>query len=132
MKTLQNFIIERSNINIERSNINIEQSNINEEETSVSVVFDFTDLENAEETLKSLEEREGCSVEDNKLTVTITSDNCDKLDTVQDILQQYAETLRNSSRRSSDEQYAQKTKAFAEKVDEFNDALDKVLNPEEE
>ena len=132
MKTLQNFIIERSNINIEQSNINIKRSNINEEETSVSIVFDFTDLENAEETLKSLEEREGCSVEENKLTVTITSDNCDKLDTVQDILQQYAETLRNSPRRSSDEQYAQKTKAFAEKVDEFNDALDKVLNTEEE
>lgn len=118
MKSLQNFILE--------------QSNIYEEETNVSVVFDFTDLENAEETLKSLEEKEGCSVEDNKLTVTITSDNCDKLDGVKNILQEYAETLRNSTKRSSDEQYAQKTKRFADKVSEFKDELDKVANPEEE
>ena len=61
-----------------------------------------------------------------------TTENVDKLDTVQDILQQFAETIRNSTKRSSDEQYAQKTKVFAEKVAEFNDALDEIANPNEE
>lgn len=103
-----------------------------ESSDSTSITFDFTDLENGEETLKSLSDREGCSVEDNKLTVTITADNVDKLDTVQDILQQFSETIRNSQKRSSDEQYAQKTKKFAEKVAEFNDKLDEIANPEEE
>ena len=118
MKSLQTFINERVEIF--------------EAEGSKTITFDFTDLENGEETLKSLEEKEGCKIEDNKLTVTITTKNVDKLDTVQDILQQFAETIRNSTKRSSDEQYAQKTKAFAEKVAEFNDALDEIANPNEE
>ena len=118
MKTLQDYIIE--------------QSQMNEAIESKSITFDFTDLENAEETLKSFEDQEGCTVEDNKLTVNITKDNVDKLDSVQDILQQYSETLRKSSKSTNDEQYAQKTKKFAEKVEEFNDTIDKIENPEEE
>jgi len=118
MKTLQEFITE--------------QVQLNEESTSKTISFDFTDLENSEEILDSLKEKEGCSVEDNTLTVTITADNADKLDTVQDILQQYSETLRSSSKRSSNEQYAQKTKKFAEKVGEFNDALDEITDPNED
>ena len=118
MKSLQTFINERVEIF--------------EAERSKTITFDFTDLENGEETLKSLEEKEGCEIDGNKLTVTITTENVDKLDTVQDILQQFAETIRNSTKRSSDEQYAQKTKAFAEKVAEFNDALDEIANPNEE
>lgn len=110
----------------------INESIINESEDSKSITFDFTDLENAEDTLKSLEEKEGCSVEDNKLTVTITKDNVDKFESVQDILQQFCSTIRNSSKRSSDEQYAQKTVKFEKKVNEFNNALDEInaLNDE--
>lgn len=118
MKTLQDFIIEKSQLN--------------EGIESKSITFDFTDLENAEDTLKSFEDREGCTVEDNKLTVTITKDNVDKLDSVQDILQQYGETLRKSSKSTNDEQYAQKTKKFAERVEELNDIIDEIENPEEE
>ena len=88
-----------------------ERVEIFEAEGSKTITFDFTDLEIGEERLKSLYE---------------------KVDTVQDILQQFAETIRNSTKRSSDEQYAQKTKAFAEKVAEFNDALDEIANPNEE
>jgi len=118
MKTLQDYIVEKSQFN--------------ESEESKTLTFDFTDLENAEETLNSLKEMDGCKVEENKLTITITKDNVDSFGTVQDILQQYAETLRNSSKRSSDEKYAQKTKSFAEKVGEFNDALDEIGTDEEE
>lgn len=109
-----------------------ESININEGDSSKSVTFDFTDLENAEETIDSLKEKDGVSVDDKKVTIEVTSDNVDKLDSVQDILQQFTETIRGSQKRSSDEQYAQKTKSFAEKVNELNDAIDEIKNPSDE
>ena len=119
MKSLQDFILE---------NVEVDES----KSESKTITFNFDGLENAEDTLKSFEDREGCSVEDNKLTVTLSEETKGKLDTVQDILQQYCETIRNSSKRSSDEQYAQKTKSFADKLNEFNTALDELENPDED
>lgn len=119
MKHLQDYIVESSKIN-------------EGETTSKTVTFDFTDLENAEDTLKSLEEKEGVSIEENKLTLTITSENVDKLDTVQDILQQFCSTIRNSSKRTNNEEYAQKTVNFEKKVKEMNDAIDEIKNPKNE
>lgn len=116
MKNLYEFLSERMN-------------SINE---SKSVTFDFTDLENGEETLKSLEEKEGVTVDGNKLTVLITTDNVDKIGAVQDILQQFCSTIRNSKKRTNDEIYAQKTKNFEKKVGEMNDAIDEIQNPDEE
>ena len=66
------------------------------------------------------------------MTVEITSDNVDKLGTVQDILQQFCETIRKSQKRSSDEQYAQKTVSVEKKVGELNDAIDEIKNPEDD
>lgn len=119
MKDLKDFITESIEV-------------IKEGQDSASITFDFTDLENGEETLDSLKDKEGCEVDDKKLTVNITKDNCEKLDTVQDILQQFAETIRNSSKRTNNEQYAQITKSFQEKVNEFNDKLDEIRNGDDE
>ena len=118
MKTLQEYLIE--------------STNVFEDDESKTVTFDFTDLENAEETINSLKDKEGVSVDDNKVTITITSDNVDNLGSVQDILQQYCSTIRNSSKRSSNEQYAQKTKSFEESVNKMNDIIDEIQNPEED
>lgn len=118
MKTLQEYLIE--------------STNVFESDDSKTVTFDFTDLENAEETINSLKDKEGVSVDGNKVTVTITSDNVDNLDSVQDILQQYCSTIRSSSKRSSNEQYAQKTKSFEQSVGEMNDIIDEIKNPEED
>lgn len=120
MKHLQDYISEA-----------VQEQQITESEEK-TIEFDFNELENAEETLDSLKDNEGCTVEDNKLTVKITADNVDKLGTVQDILQQFSDTIRKSTKVSSDEQYAQKTAKFEKKVGEFNDAIDKIKNPEEE
>ena len=103
-----------------------------ESDSSKTITFDFTDLENAEETLDSLADREGCSVDGNKLTINVTDDNASKLDVVQDILQQYCNVIRNSTKRSSDEQYAQKTIAFEKKVRDFNETIEEILNPVED
>lgn len=118
MKSLQDFIIE--------------SGEINEGKDTASITFDFTDLENAKETIESIQDKEGVEVDDQKVTVTINKDNVAKLDSVQDILQQYSETIRNSTKRTNDEQYAQKTKSFAEKVGELNDAIDEISNPNDD
>jgi len=119
MKHLQDYIYEKS------------EEALNENATSKSIKFDFKDLENAKETLDSLQGKEGVTIEDESLTVEITSDNADKLGTVQDILQQYCQSIRSSQKRSSDESYAQKTVKFENTLNEFNDALDEIQNPEE-
>ncbi len=116
MKHLQDYIIE--------------QAQVNEGASSKSITFDFTDLENGKETIDSLKDKEGVTVDGDKLTVEITSDNVDKLGTVQDILQQFCQTVRNSQKRSADEQYAQKTVEFEKKIGELNDTLDEIANPD--
>lgn len=118
MKHLQDYIIE--------------QAQVNEGAASKSVTFDFTDLENGKETIESLKDKEGVEVDGDKLTVTVNSDTVDKLDTVQDILQQFCQTIRNSQKRSSDEQYAQKTVDFEKKIGELNDAIDEIKNPDDD
>ena len=117
MKHLQDYIIE--------------QAQVNEGASSKSITFDFTDLENGKETIDSLKDKEGVTVDGDKLTVEITSDNVGKLGTVQDILQQFCQTVRNSQKRSADEQYAQKTVEFEKKIGELNDALDEIANPDD-
>ena len=119
MKHLQDYIIE--------------QAQVNEGASSKSITFNFKDLENGKETLDSLKDKEGVTADEEgeTITVEVNADNVDKLGTVQDILQQYSDTLRNSNKRSSDEQYAQKTVEFEKKVGELNDALDEIANPDD-
>ena len=115
MKSLKDFLFESSQ----------EEKNF---------VFSFKDLENGEETLKSLADVYGCTVDEEKkqVSITVTPDNASKLETAQDILQQYAQKLRSSTKRASDEQYAQKTRAFADKVADLNDAIDEMLAGDED
>lgn len=106
---------------------------INESDESKEIRFNFTDLENAKETIESLEKMDNVTKKsDNEIVVTVTSDNADKLDTVVDILQQYAETLRHSSKRSSSETYAQKTIKFQKSVEELNDTIDELTSGDSE
>ena len=105
---------------------------INESMESKTITFDFTDLENGEETVKSLDGQTGISVDGLKVTLSITKDNVDSIGTAQDILQQYCSTIRRSQKVSSNEQYAQKTVSFEKKVGEMNDAIDEITNPDDE
>ena len=105
---------------------------INEGIESKTITFDFTDLENGEETVKSLDGQTGISVDGLKVTLSITKDNVDSIGTAQDILQQYCSTIRKSQKVSSNELYAQKTVSFEKKVGEMNDAIDEITNPDDE
>ena len=105
---------------------------INESMESKTITFDFTDLENAEETIKSLDGHEGISIDGQKVTLSITKNNVDNIETIQDILQQYCQTIRNSQKVSSDEQYAQKTVSFEKKIGEMNDAIDEISSADDD
>ena len=105
---------------------------IENKESKKTITFDFTDLENAEETINSLKEKDDVSVNDQTVTIEVTPDNVDNLGSIQDILKQFTKVIRGSQKRSSNEQYAQKTKAFAEKVNELNNAIDEIKNPSDE
>lgn len=99
---------------------------------STSVTFNFDGIDNSEELLKSLTDMEYVTVDGSKVTVTISSDNCNKLDTVQDILQQAIQMERSGQRSSSSEQYAQKVASLEKALGKMNDAIDNFCNPEEE
>ena len=103
---------------------------INEaQEDSKDFTFNFDGIENGEETVKSLENRENVTIEDQKVTVTIKKDV--NIDTVQDILQQAIQTARKNQKSINDEQYAQKTAKLEKTLGEMNDFIDKVNNPED-
>ena len=99
-------------------------------EESKDFVFNFADIENGEDTVKSLENRENVSIEDQKVTVTIKKDV--NIDTVQDILQQAIQTVRKSQKSINDETYAQKTAKLEKTLGEMNEFIDKINNPEDD
>ena len=116
MKSLQEFVTE--------------QMTVEANEESKDFTFDFTGVENGEETVKSLENRENVSIEDQKVTVTIKKDV--NIETVQDILQQAIQTARKSASSINNEQMGQKTAKLEKTLGEMNEFIDKVNNPEEE
>ena len=99
---------------------------------SKEIVFDFKDLEGADETLKGLKDLDGVTIDDKKLTVTVDANTVGKLDSVQEILNDYCHTIRNSQKRASDENYAQKTVSFEKSLNELMDAIDEIENPDVE
>lgn len=101
---------------------------VEEEDKTQSITFNFEGIDSAEETVKSLSDMEYVSVDGNKVTVTVTSDNCDKLDTVQDILQQSIQLERAGTKSTNNEQYSQKVSALEKQLAKFNDTLDKFCD----
>lgn len=99
---------------------------------SDSISFDFSGLENAKETIDSLANMDYCEVDENTVTVSIDEDNYDKLDSVQDILQSFYNTVYNSSKRTNDEKYAQLVKTFGKQVENLNDKIDSYSEDEDE
>ena len=116
MKSLKDFLIES------KSN--------DETPESKSFTFNFADMENADDIIKSLEENDNVSIDDKKVSVTVSKDA--NIDTVQDILQQSIQTLRKSSKSINDEQYAQKTAALERTLGEMNDFIDELNDEPEE
>ena len=94
---------------------------------SKTFTFDFTDIENGEETVKSFEGKENYAIDGNKVTVTICKDK----ETDTEILQQAVQSIRKQQKNSSNEQYAQKTKKLEVTLGELFDYQDELENQED-
>lgn len=110
MKSLRDYILESS-------------------EESKTFTFDFTGIENGEDTVKSLSEQDCITVDGQKVTLKVCKD-C-SYDTAVDILQQTIEGLRKTQKSINDESYAQKTKKLQVTLSEVFDFIDILENPEE-
>ena len=115
MKSLSEYI---------KENLDIE--NINKG----SVKFDFDGMDNADDILKQLSSFQSVSVNDKKVEVVCDA-NVDELNEIYDILKKYSDDERNGMHRTNDEQYAQKTIKFAEKVDELKKMIGKIETPDD-
>lgn len=116
-----------------------ESMQVNEGEQKGSFEFNFKDLPNAEDTMKSLEDMctdKGISfkIDDTKFKLSLPddiADNKDKVSGIQDVLQQYSDINRKDQKNSSDDSFAQKTKAFMLTVKAMNEFIDRVEDDEE-
>ena len=121
MKSLKNYIMEAVN-----SKADVKEA---EPIKPVSVKFNFKDLENGEDKKKELVEllnAAGLSFEDDDLSVSLTvnGNDSDKFKDVMAFINDYAKELRNSSKRTNDESYAQKTKSFDDAANKLLKVLD--------
>ena len=102
----------------------IKESCVLESEEAKIVKFNFNGIDNSEELLKSLESYDYVTVDDNEVKISISKDNYDKLDSVQDILQQSIEKERNSTKSTNNEEYAQKVVNLEKQLAKMSDIID--------
>ena len=115
MKSLSEYIKE-----------NLYIGNINEG----SVKFNFDGMDNVDDILKQLKSMQSASVNDKEVEVVCDA-NVDELNEIYDILKKYSDNERSGRHRTNDEQYAQKTIKFAEKVDELKEMIEKIETPDD-
>lgn len=103
----------------------IKESAISESEQKSKVIsFDFSDIDNHDEIVKSLETYDNVECDGSIIKVTVNKNNYDKLDSVQDILQQTIQKERNSSKATNNEEYAQKIVKLEKQLAKFSDLID--------
>lgn len=109
----------------------IKESYVNESEGK-TMEFSFNDLEGAKEFLEKVKDFDGVEVDTEDLSLTVNIDNEDVAKSVYAELKKFCDTIRNSSKRTNDETYAQKTLKFKHKVESLYDALYKEDETKEE
>ena len=97
-----------------------------ENATSKTFIFNFDGLEHEDEMLKSLTEYPCLDIDEKKVSIKISKDNLSDINTALELLQEYSHTLRSSSKRSSSENYAQKTVKFADTLADIYDYIDEL------
>lgn len=117
MKSLSEYIVEAAEK---------EEEKTEQVPDKKSFTFDFTDIENGEDTVKSLDGKTGVTVDGSKVTVEITKDNVDDIDFVQDILQQTYDTEKKSPKKTNSEEYAQKVNKIGSTIADMNDYIDQL------
>jgi hypothetical protein len=118
MKNLLDYIKESIEVDEAKGS---EEENVNVPD-SKTFSFNFKDFENAKETLESLQGFESVSVEDEKVTVTVTKDN--DADKAFELIQDFIHLRGKDIKRASDEQYAQKVAKCEKTLADWADYVD--------
>ena len=125
MKSLYDYIIEATT----------PEDNAEQLEETKTFSFDFTKFENAKETIKTIASSAQEFVEDQtETTIKLTFKKADatKLTGVVEIIKAYLKKEAHTTKRSSDEQFAQYCAAQEKKFDEFETFVTEVPEPEEQ
>ena len=121
MKSFTEFIKEQ----LEQENM----EEILEAAASYKFSYDLSKFEGCDDVVKQLSEIDGVEVEDKTVSFTVSTD--DPKDEAMNIIDDFIKTLKSSSKRSSDEQYAQSINKLAKKYEEAKNALVIVDDNEE-
>lgn len=100
-----------------------ESLNINESNEKM-LRFEFGDLEHADETIKSIEDlanKNSVYSEkiDGGIKIKVNDSNRDKLDSIQDVLQQYVQKMQDDDKADQDE-----VKSLADQLGKLSDFID--------
>lgn len=100
-----------------------ESLNINESKEKM-LRFTFGDLEHADETIKSIEDlanKNSVYAEkvDGGIKIKVNDSNKDKLDSIQDVLQQYVQKMQDDDKANQDD-----VKSLADQLNKLTDFID--------
>lgn len=100
-----------------------ESLNINESKEKM-LRFEFGDLEHADDTIKSIEDiasNNGIYSEkvDKGIKIKVNDNNRDKLDSIQDVLQQFVDKVQNDDKADESD-----VKTIADQLNKLNDFID--------
>lgn len=100
-----------------------ESLNINESKEKM-LRFEFGDLDHADETIKSIEDlsnKNGIYSEklDKGIKIKANDSNKDKLDSIQDVLQQYVQKMQDDDKANQDD-----VKSLANQLDKLSDFIE--------
>ena len=100
-----------------------ESLNINESKEKM-LRFEFGDLEHADETIKSIEDLANknsvySEKVDGGIKIKVNDSNKDKLDSIQDVLQQYVQKMQDDDKANQDN-----VKTLADQLDKLSDFID--------
>lgn len=103
-----------------------ESLNINESKETM-LRFEFGDLEHADETIKSIEDlanKNSVYSEkiDGGIKIKVNDSNKDKLDSIQDVLQQYVQKMQDDD--NDDKAYQDDVKSLANQLDKLSDFIE--------
>lgn len=108
-----------------------ESLNINESNEKM-FRFEFGDLEHADDTIKSIEDlanKNSVYSEkiDGGIKIKVNDSNKDKLDSIQDVLQQYAQKMQDDDKADQDD-----VKSLADQLGKLSDFIDSEDKEDEE
>lgn len=100
-----------------------ESLNINESKEKM-LRFEFRDLEHADDTIKSIEDlasKNGIYSEkvDKGIKIKVNDSNKDKLDSIQDVLQQYVQKMQDDDKANQDD-----VESLANQLNKLSDFID--------